>query len=738
MKRLICALLCLILALTPLSASAATGDLYLEVENAAWVQHIAQVGDCVCLLTRDALSVWTPGSDVTTCRLDSELPEGAEYCSWTALFDLDGTPMALREVNNQERLMCVQLCALRPRGEGCAAGVIAEYDWEDLTYDIDGWRYGRYIAQAVYQDGALFLVAEDDSRPRTLCRVDLADGSAEFSQAISEDICGLCHAGAGKLLAAVCTEEGSRLYLYDIAADEAADLGLLCEDAWVEATNLTYDPAADELFYIRDGSVYCKNLTSGEERECAGTGGAGSSGGSACLLSGKYYVSQLDSGAVCVRNVRPQAGEESTGTLRILCMADEYTVEQAARRFQQDHSQLDLAIRDAYDMDEEQLLSGMLNRSSDWDVLAIPTDSSAYERLRDRGFLYPLGGEYFSAQADRLYPALREALSHGGELVAWPYEIDSCETLGYNPRALEKLGLTPADLPDSWAELMGWLADELPGLLTDEVSAFLLEEPWRYVKRELFEQALGLFAQSGRTDYTDEALVKLLRDLNRCTAEALHIPAEEYPDMPLGEDNGLLDTMWPVSMSGGHGEYEGIAEDSIESLLLPLFGEEEPLVCLPAYVLVVNPYSEHGEEAVAFVQCAAENLSSMSQYMIFPDLNEPLPNPMYEEWVKKADEQVERLTAMGDKVSPEELEYAKEYARRVRVTEQYLITRGGIDWYRAFGENVRFLRFDPAATVYMSEELRRLKQQVLKEGADPLTFLSALEGKVAMSRREDE
>ena len=51
------------------------------------------------------------------------------------------------------------------------------------------------------------------------------------------------------------------------------------------------------------------------------------------------------------------------------------------------------------------------------------------------------------------------------------------------------------------------------------------------------------------------------------------------------------------------------------------------------YVLVVNPYSQHKEEAICYLEYCAQNVYDETQYRIFADMTDPLPNSYQEQQI---------------------------------------------------------------------------------------------------------
>jgi len=73
-------------------------------------------------------------------------------------------------------------------------------------------------------------------------------------------------------------------------------------------------------------------------------------------------------------------------------------------------------------------------------------------------------------------------------------------------------------------------------------------------------------------------------------------------------------------------------------------GESSP-AAIPAsvYVLVVNPYSQHKEEAIRYLEYCAQNVYDETQYRIFADMTEPLVNTYQEQRIAELAAQIASL-----------------------------------------------------------------------------------------------
>ena len=102
-------------------------------------------------------------------------------------------------------------------------------------------------------------------------------------------------------------------------------------------------------------------------------------------------------------------------------------------------------------------------------------------------------------------------------------------------------------------------------------------------------------------------------------------------------------------------------------------GESSP-TAIPAsvYVLVVNPYSQHKEEAIRYLEYCAQNVYDETQYRIFADMTEPLVNTYQLERIAEMESQIAALEAQEQtaevKEQLSELRASKAEAEKYRYT----------------------------------------------------------------------
>lgn len=286
-----------------------------------------------------------------------------------------------------------------------------------------------------------------------------------------------------------------------------------------------------------------------------------------------------------------------------------------------------VTFRSVYDLTTADILN---TKNSDVDILCItPFDTVSLKLLKTKGYFTDLSSSaILSKQVSRLYPGLQKGLTtDDGKIIGW---YETVET--YLPDAamdvLEQNGMTFANTLLEMFQQITQLADE--GVFADEGMAPLgypgysrLNMLNMSIERYLNEQQL----LGNRITLNNAELRELL------TYIVANVPEDEDA-FPQNEDGYSLYEM-DVSMP--------ITTDCHMPMKV---GASSP-AAIPAsvYVLVVNPYSQHKEEAIRYLEYCAQNVYDETQYRIFADMTEPLVNTYQLERIAEMESQIAALEA---------------------------------------------------------------------------------------------
>ena len=282
-------------------------------------------------------------------------------------------------------------------------------------------------------------------------------------------------------------------------------------------------------------------------------------------------------------------------------------------------------FRSVYDLTTADILN---TKNSDVDILCItPFDTVSLKLLKDKGYFTDLSSSaILSKQVSRLYPGLQKGLTtDDGKIIGW---YETVET--YLPDAamdvLEQNGMTFANTLLEMFQQITQLADE--GVFADEGMAPLgypgysrLNMLNMSIERYLNEQQL----LGNRITLNNAELQELLSYI------VANVPEDEdaFPENEDGYSLYEMDVSMPITTD----------------CHMPMkVGTSSP-AAIPAsvYVLVVNPYSQHKEEAICYLEYCAQNVYDETQYRIFSDMTDPLPNSYQEQRIAELAAQIASL-----------------------------------------------------------------------------------------------
>lgn len=311
-------------------------------------------------------------------------------------------------------------------------------------------------------------------------------------------------------------------------------------------------------------------------------------------------------------------------------------------------------FRSVYDLTTADILN---TKNSDVDILCItPFDTVSLKLLKDKGYFTDLSSSaILSKQVSRLYPGLQKGLTtDDGKIIGW---YETVET--YLPDAamdvLEQNGMTFANTLLEMFQQITQLADE--GVFADEGMAPLgypgysrLNMLNMSIERYLNEQQL----LGNRITLNNAELQELL------TYIVANVPEDEdaFPENEDGYSLYEMDVSMPITTD----------------CHMPMkVGTSSP-AAIPAsvYVLVVNPYSQHKEETIRYLEYCAQNVYDETQYRIFADMTEPLVNTYQLERIAELESQIAALEAQEQtaevKEQLKELRASKAEAEKYRYT----------------------------------------------------------------------
>lgn len=483
------------------------------------------------------------------------------------------------------------------------------------------------------------------------------------------------------------------LMIYDIENQELTELGVMPNDNWAGPAGICYDEARGKLYYVLSGSVWRMDVSEeglGEPEEFGDMPLEIYSDSAPVLMGDLYIVSSYE--GVVGRDVTLDKLPEER--LRVDNTSYSEPVRQAYYSFTDAHPEYMVSISSGSDTNS--LVQDMMNRSAQTDVYTISSTDAVYRSLIERGFMAELGGsEKLTAYVDPIYAFIKDYVTRDGQLYAVPLE-NYASVMTINKKLLtEKFGYDEADLPTTWPEMFALLSDLASGKMEDVPEATLLGPGYilRDVKMTIFnlmmqDYFLWLDQSEENLKRGSEVLIACCEAFDRIDWEGFGLP-EEYEE----NENGWIYEPETIIMSNSTlNMYRYSFEEQQEPWPLAIAEGEKPLVGMSLTMAFVNPYSEHRDAAIEYLEYAADAMKIADHMRIDPTLNEPVENDYYKESLDSIDKSIADLEKTLEETEDEEqremltqqLEEQQQWREEYERDYRYDVSEEGIACYRAF------------------------------------------------------
>ena len=771
MKRLLSLLIALIVAMVPLSALAAPGDATLlrrgDEGYDGGVRSMAYLDDTLYILSYNALFVLAPGADKPALYAwdeESSQPSEGANIDRQALIVHDGQLLALcvetrwivedaETGEGETELIGANLRKIALGEDGTARGEVAlELDWEDMLEEENDYSYVRQCQQPFVVDGLMYFITYGNSGGTMIMVYDLEDGTGrEIDLEIDSEeyINCLCAYRDGKLLSMRSRwgSEGVTVMVasVDPESEEAEDLITIPTVGYSSSGSMVYSEKLDALYYIMNGELYRIEGMDPSTNQAVSDMPLDSYSQSAPILTedGLFIASNYET--VVRRNTDPTLRAEKR-----LKVQNQYnqSVDSAYYAFTNKHGDIEVVLTQQV----EDVVQAMMNRSPSVDVYCLYASSAEYSAVFTRGYMAELtGSETIASVVNNIYPAFKDWCVKDGEIVALPIEL-YFNSRGYSPKAFEKIGLTEEDIPTTWIELYEML-EPLTERLKDYPDVSLFEPYYskEMLKRDLFSNMLQdymvFIGQPGNEFKFDTPLFRALMDAYL---------AIDFDALGLPEDDEEASTkVYAVRADGGMGAtlFSSYADISARTyaltsdqkpLLLALSEDVEPAIMGELCVVFVNPFSEHREDAIAFVEEIANSLDDVLRIHILPTENEPVLDPYYDTTLKSYDDMIATAKAQLE-AAPEDDKKAYEdmvteyegYRKEYEDNYKYAASAESIAQYRTYADRLKI-------TPYLglgrdnAQEFYTLVSQFTDGQIDADAFIKNIDKKLQMMMLEGQ
>ena len=607
----------------------------------------------------------------------------------------------------------------------------------DQTYS-----YTRSLSNPCSFGNTLYALSYGDELE--LLALNLEDETVEtLTLDVDGDVQSIAPYTEGKLLMIVNNYDAdpvtTTLCLYDIENEEATELGALPTADYDTPSGISYDEARGKLYYVLSGSVWRMDVTEdglGEPEEFGDMPLSYASGNG--VVYGDLYV-LADYDAVIGRDVT--LDKLPAQRLRVANGGYEDAIGKAYYSFTDKHPEYMVSI--ANSLNSDNLLQSMMNRDSSVDIYTLPSTSSAFTSLMNRGFMAELeGNQTISDAVNAMYGFLKDYVTKDGHIYALPLSCYA-NMMSLNTKLLtEKLGY---EVPTSWKGLLTILADISNNKRLEETPEVMIAEPG-YAKDD-FRSQMFYMMLAGYFTWLDASEENLTRGtqalLDLCEAfEAIDWDnlglAEDYEDTEDMMYNGSDALINWTSLSVYN--YVGADEEQAKPVALSVVEGEKQLIGQSVTFAFINPFSEHRDEAAEYLADAWALEQKEDMIMLSPEMNEPVLNSYYEENLRNIDNSIADVQKTLDKTEDEEtreslqanLDSMKQWREDFEKSGKYEISPEQIANYRAFGENMAVQQ----SLIWNTNEGSTQVQQYLDGAMNAQQLAAALEKTLQMQKLE--
>ena len=772
MKKFLSLLAALSLLTLPMTALAAPGDALLlraDAQCGVDLRGLVEADGTVYMFTyHDEVYTLAPGADTPERRAfqtpqpEMEDEETTLYPDIAAYIAYDGAPCVVLtemleetegEGEDAEYFRTCEgawLCELQFDQEGNASvgEEITELDWFDLIQGTDYEYYAQCDRPFVAGD-LLCFTSYDESGNNIIVMTDLSDGDTEIYyptdlglDAYVEEICAYKD-GLLLTLSVQYTQDGNiaNLYRTDPEAEEAELLAEVPLTGQGYPDGLVYRTDNDTLYFAMNGELWALPGMDAERLESVASLPVEASYDVRPILTSEGYYITGNYEAVVRRNTDPALRSDVRLTVQ---RNYNPSINSAYYAFSAEYGDVDVVMVEQV----EDVVQAMMNRSSDVDIYCLGVDSAEYEAVYSRGYMAELTeSEELSAFIDSLYPFAREACVKDGELLGVPVEFYA-NSMGYDPEAFARLGLTGEDVPTTWQAFFESL-EPLAAKVAEVEGMTLFDgfEDYGSARFMLLDTMLASYMA-----YISQPGSELAFDTEAFRGALNACEAVDWTALGLAEPEDMNGYSW--TSSSGESTHDALFSSygnpiadtyAVQGAFqpLPLGFDGNPQLSAQMTVAFVNPFSQHREEAIAFLEAVVREMEPVLKIQLCPEENEPVRSPDYDTTLAAYDQMIADAQTQHDaaETDAEKQAYAVILAEYEKMREDFLrygawqASEESIARYRAFAPQIIVIRNlgmggDNASAFY---ELQNQFTQGLITADE---FIEGVDGKLQMMMLE--
>ena len=622
---------------------------------------------------------------------------------------------------------------------------LPELDLSSLIVEDDDYAYMKGIDKLFTMEDKLILTAYGDAG-RELLLIDLQDGTCTEME-LGDDFNEMTSGPEGSVLITRYEwDDDSNITIkvnrLDLADQSETELTMFTGMSFPRISP-TYSAEKDTLYYFKDGELWAVpqfDMTRTEAVNDCPDNGYG------MFLLPNGYVVIWTSDTVMAKNTDP--AQRGSVTLRVTDNSWSSATNEAVYTMNDTRGDISVVLKSDWRRKSE-ILQEMLNRDSSTDVYLLEYDSNEFSAMRSRDYLPDLSSnEKIAASTNRLYPYLQEAVKQNGKIIGVPVSFGG-ETLGIHMDMWKGIGGTEEELPKTWNQFFDWL-ETLPEKLSEDID---LVEDYQWMDRDRFRSSIRsdildqyqvMMDARGEEDYVFNTpmINSLLKRLEEVDYDALGVrEADESREDNVYDMDMDKKTLLATYFSSTPDSYNS----TVYAPLILTFEEgEEPIIPTYTSLAILNPYSEHPEEAKLYLSLMLQNEDASNAYTLFTDKTEPIANSYYLESKKYYDENVAFIQEQIEKADGDEKAtwegYLRETEDQMEDMERWgwVISPQSIENYKTTNTLMKMMTHDFMVDILGSvdEEAEEAFYNELDRERDVDKYLNTIDNKLQMVRRE--
>lgn len=577
-----------------------------------------------------------------------------------------------------------------------------------------------WIRQAFCLEGSLYLLYGSETDPHLPGRIARCDaqGVTVFPVMNAREMAPF---GDGRLLVLeqdpYSADNSIRFAAVSAMAGEALSELPTLPDGTAHAGGLAYDRAQGYALVCDSGRVLRYGEAAGWETVNYVPQMLMESLAFAGCLNGRYLY--LDSGSLVMRDTLLARAEQASPLVVRGYGFDPYMIP----TFMSDHPEIPLVIDNDFSVSRTQFISAIQSGDSSADIYVLP-DSWNVWSLIDKGYAKDLSAyPALRESIGSMIPQLQQAVSRGEQIFALPIAL-YVSAWAVRPDLLEAAGYD--HIPETMAEFLE------------------MQHEWDWDKEGEYDFTFASTAYDGYAlrfyPYLEMAVSEYITQYERsdqslsfdtsafrqvlATLESLGNPSENVDEvLAAPADESMLSARPAAIFTLGDSNPLNVGETGAYNKVLmpaPPFeenGERRTLATI--FLAIVNPYSQHVEEAATFLTYAARRSATDATLTLYSDQNDPVPNQGVLVQLEEARQELERkrtLLNSADDAHRAEAEVAvtqQEAAIAELEAWQYLVSAEAIEAYRALEPYLYIPQDSPywRATTEMKVEIEGLLKQ---------------------------